>query len=87
MRSAYQARLFLRDAADSGLDSVSLDNLRCGRITRQFIKWIMSRHKKHIDLKGWGPPLDLCIADAVNDYLDAGRAFPLHAGELEGAKR
>lgn len=71
-----EAERMLYYASQSGLDDVSIENLRLGRVTIQFVRWLTARNKD-AGFTGWWSIEDL------NAFLEAGRMFPLSEGDIK----
>ena len=80
--------LFLKYARNSGLDDLSIDNLRCGRITRECMQYVREKiekeaaSRKWLEVRQWEK--DMWMADELNDLLKAGQM--IHEKLERGAK-
>ena len=75
----YEAERILKGAAREGLPELSIENLKCGRITRQtmelcFKRWrLLNQPRASLTTFDTTPSQDLYFADWLNDLLEAGR--------------
>jgi len=66
---ASTSAILLWGEAVADLDELSIDNLKCGRITKEVMNYAI----KHVTQKGKNHIVDWRLADFLNDLLEVGR--------------